>query len=84
MTEMESPLEDYAEGLGFHFDSYFIWRLLYRRIGDALSKSIYFLFFSELKKSSNMRTPSNMCDVGSGIIVIVLMSLAVSLLREYQ
>ena len=37
MTEMESPLEDYADGLGFHFDSYFIWRLFYRRIGDALS-----------------------------------------------
>ena len=37
MTEMESPLEDYADGLGFHFDSYFIWRLLYKRIGDALS-----------------------------------------------
>ena len=38
MTEMESPLEDYADGLGFHFDSYFIWQLLYRRIGDALTK----------------------------------------------
>ena len=24
MTEMESPLEDYADGLGFHFDGYFI------------------------------------------------------------
>ena len=37
MTEMESSLEDYADGLGFHFDSYFIWRLLYRWVGDALS-----------------------------------------------
>ena len=36
MTEMESPLEDYTDGLGFHFDGYFIWRLLYRRVGDAL------------------------------------------------
>ena len=36
MTKMESPLEDYADGLGFHFDSYFIWRLLYQRVGDAL------------------------------------------------
>ena len=36
MTEMESPLEDYADGLGFHFDGYFIWRLLYLRVGDAL------------------------------------------------
>ena len=36
MTEMESPLEDYADGLRFHFDGYFIWRLLYRRVGDAL------------------------------------------------
>ena len=24
MTEMESPLEDYADELGFHFDNYFI------------------------------------------------------------
>ena len=36
MTEMESPLKDYADGLGFHFDGYFIWRLLCRRIEDAL------------------------------------------------
>ena len=36
MTEMESPLEDYADGLRFNFDGYFIWRLLYRRVGDAL------------------------------------------------
>ena len=43
MTEMESPLEDYADGLGFHFDGYFIWRLLYRRVGDALSGRLQFL-----------------------------------------
>ena len=36
MTEMESPLENYADGLRFHFDGYEICRLLYRRIGDAL------------------------------------------------
>ena len=40
MTEMESPLEDYADRLGFHFDSYFIWRLLYRRVGDALTINV--------------------------------------------
>ena len=38
-TEMESPLEDYADGLGFHFDGYFIWHLLRRRVGDAQSIS---------------------------------------------
>ena len=37
MTEMESPLEDYAGGLGFHFNGYFIWRLFWRPVGDALS-----------------------------------------------
>ena len=37
MTEMESPLEDYADGLGFHINGYFIWRFLYRRVRDALS-----------------------------------------------
>ena len=40
MTEMESPLENYADGLRFHFDGYEICRLLYRRVGDALSSSI--------------------------------------------
>ena len=44
MTEMESPLEDYADGLGFHFDGYFIWRLLYRRVGDALKLIEYSKF----------------------------------------
>ena len=48
MTEMESPLEDYAYGLGFHFDSYFIWRLLYRRIGDALTTGCDINFFFKL------------------------------------
>ena len=37
MTEMESPLEDYADWLGFHFEGYCIWRLLCRRVGDALN-----------------------------------------------
>ena len=37
MTEMESPLENYADELRFHFDGYEICRLLYRRVGDALS-----------------------------------------------
>ena len=37
MTEMESPLENYADGLRFHFDGYEICRLLYRWVGDALT-----------------------------------------------
>ena len=53
MIEMESPLEHYADGLGFHFGGYLIWRFLWRRVGDALSLlkqhlisvSYYFIYF---------------------------------------
>ena len=40
MTEMESPLEVYADWLGFHFNGYCIWRLFCRRVGDALTTRI--------------------------------------------
>ena len=73
MTEMESPLEDYADGLRFHFNGYFIWRLLCRRVGDALKVDDGLMGLSKHRPFSQLPT-----NFGS-VLIFALISLNVGL-----
>ena len=84
MTEMESPLENYADGLGFHFDGYFIWRLLYRRVEDALSQNAvstqalqldllnFLLLYLYISRTNNNFSKFNNASIMKNILIKII------------